>query len=425
MTTTGISAQDRPEPVTAGQAAMFLASQKDPTGCSFTTEFTASVHGPLDRARVARAARALTAGTPALRLRMTIDPWTGEVVHSFSDQPLEVTWHTAAEDELPALLAAQTRRPVETDDEPLARLVVAEHRPGHHSVALIIHHLAMDGLSQIPLLRRLGLALAGRPHHEPEALYREAVRRVRDAERTAVREDRAHWHARVPSALELPRWDGPGARPDGTPQRPGPSGTLRRTLSASCAHGLIRRADEAGTRLTHLLTAAVHHAAPVRSGSPMAVCGAASVRPRKGAVGEVIGCFINEVPLLAQVAPGQSVIDTARAHQAGWREDLRRRNFPFAQLAARVAQPVPGEAAAIDSVVVSHRQLPSTLTWEHDGLRFSSRLHQRYPAAKTELAVRFFQDAGALTYEVQWGRDLPEGLGELFCARLLAVLQGL
>ncbi|MGW2047287.1 condensation domain-containing protein [Streptomyces sp. NPDC001858] len=425
MTPARGSGQDRPEPVTAGQAAMFLASQKDLTGTSFTTEFTASVEGPLDRARITAAARALTAATPSLRLRMTIDEWTGHVVQSFSDEPPEIDWHTAAEEDVPALLADALRQPVETDDGPLVRLVSAKHGAAGHSVALIIHHLAMDGLSQIPLLHRLGLALAGRPRHEPEERYRQAVRWIRKAEEEAGRADRDHWRERVPSDLVLPEWDAPECRgADRNAAVPARQGAQRGMVPASSVRRLTSTAARTGVRMSHLLTAAVQHATPVRPGGPMAVCNAVSVRPRSGELADVIGCFINEVPLMGQVRPGSSILDTARAHGHRWREDLRRRSFPFAELATRVTRSSRGDTAELDSIVVSYRQLPRTIDWKEGDLRFSSSLYQRYPAAKTEIAVRFFHDGDSLEYEVQWGRNLPEGVGEHFSVRLGAVLRG-
>ncbi|WP_225809698.1 condensation domain-containing protein [Streptomyces spinosus] len=415
-----------PEPATAGQTSLFYAAEKDPSGSSFTTDFTVTVDGPLDRERVRRAAALLTAATPSLRLRLTIDDWTGEVVQSFCDDPLDVEWHTIAEDEVPALVARSDAEPIEADDGPLARLVVAEHGSGRHTVSLVIHHLAMDGLSQIPLLRQLGAALAGRPRHQPVEVYRRAVREVRAAEEAALRDDRDHWYERVPSTLVLADWKTPAVRGAGTGGAPAEApGCRREALPPEAAKQLAIAATRSGVRVSHLLTAAVHHAAPVRPGGRTAVCNAASVRPRHGELADVIGNFVNEVPLLAAIEPDRSVVDTARSHRQRWSKDLRKRTFPFATLATRIPPPRPGRAPALDSVVMSYRRLPRGIGWEDGGLSFSSSLYSRYPTAKTEIAVRFFHDGDELEYEVQWGRNLPAGAGEEFRVRLAAALRTL
>jgi hypothetical protein len=151
------------------------------------------------------------------------------------------------------------------------------------------------------------------------------------------------------------------------------------------------------------------------------VCTAAAQRPPGPGGQRAVGCFINQVPLVADRRDADTVTAIAEREDAGWREDLRRRYFPFTDLARR-ADPGGLAPSRLDSVMVGYRATPPTLHWRSGDVTCSADLTNRYGAPKTELCARFFDCGHEMQCEVEWADRLPEGAGEQFASVLAASL---
>jgi hypothetical protein len=138
---------------------------------------------------------------------------------------------------------------------------------------------------------------------------------------------------------------------------------------------------------------------------------------------DVIGCFVNQVPLRARREPGDLLPDLVARENIRWNTDLRRRNFPFLDLASHMSCPAH-EPARLDTVMLGYRRTPRDVQVRRHGLTCSASLKFTYLAQKTDLSVRFFDFGTELECEVQWGERLPDWAGNEFLGALEVALAG-
>lgn len=179
----------KPLPATAGQAGIFFAEQSKPTGCAYSAAMVADVHQTLDPPRLAAACHRLATATPALRLRFGIDDSTGEVIQWFENEDLELEWHEApgaSRDEVTRLIDRITARPFEIDEGPMTRFAIVVTDERRASIAIVSHHLTLDGVSYLRLARRLCESIEGGLEPDAEMGYADLVGRVLDAQGDGV-----------------------------------------------------------------------------------------------------------------------------------------------------------------------------------------------------------------------------------------------
>jgi hypothetical protein len=405
------------EPLTRCQAALFFAEAKA-GGAGYNIPMRVDVRGPVTDEQLVAACRKVHRATPALRIRAGIDGWTGAIVSRFASGEPVVARHRCDVAGTPLaadLLHLASDEPFEVDDGPLVRYLVIRTDARCASVALIAHHLVLDGLSYINLARRLTQAVTGPVTPEEPQTYLRLVRHVRDAEDHARHADRAFWLSQLPDDLlctpQLP------ANPETDDRAGGKTSTV---LDAASVAALKATAAAHNVRLFHILSAAVHHALPATATPTTVVCATTSLRTADS-FGDVTGCFVNQIPLVARTRYGATVNDIVASEGAQWTAALRRRNFPFLDLANHVHRRNP-TPLTLDSVMISYRKTPRSIEWSNGEVTCSTNLYYGYTQAKTELEVRFFDHADQIGCEVHWGRHLPSAAGKQFSDELAAAL---
>lgn len=392
--------------VSHSQASIFFAEVGAAQAGPYNVVVRVDVTGAIGDDEGIRACRALVAATPVLRLRIGVSPRNGELVSFFGDEAVEV--EVAAEEE--GLVDAFILRPFEVDEGPLVRALITRTSAGTMIVRMVMHHLVVDGVGHNRLTERLAELLAGRPV-EPEAErdYTDLVEWVRAQELAAREQDRAYWEDRL-AEVDLAETPVPVTGVE----RP----AARRVLVAGpeTTAGIADTAEVEGRSVFQLLTAAVHAALPV-SGKAAAVGIAATQRPRGARGARVCGSFVNEVPLIAVCHEGDGPLDVVRVAGDRWAQDLRRRNYPLLDLAGELGARgiVP---AALNRVMASYRTDPVRRTWYGPGRVCTGELAFASPAAKTDVAARFFAGPDGMSTEVQWSGRLLDGAGARVAAAL-------
>jgi hypothetical protein len=411
-------------PATPGQASLFFGAQRAVSDCAYNVPTVVEVRGQVSDTELLAACRRLVDRTPALRLRFGLDSRTGRVVQWISAEHPEIDFVEQTPDQAQPIADYAEYRALEAfepDEGALCRLLAVRRGPWDAAIIVVTHHLIIDGVSHPELARRMGDAVADALAEQPDEQYAELVRHVLKVQAESRDRDHDHWAGRLPAGSRLPSWRSP-ATADFADREPAGVADGRRLVALGSTATRRTAADAEGVGLFCYLVAAIHRSMPVTGGDLSAVCAATSVRPRSGSHDAVTGCFINEVPMLADPATDGSIRELAVAGAPGWKGDLRRRTYPFVDLASRVARDGDAKALRMDSVIVSYRRSPRILTWRRNDLSFSADLYPRYPMAKNEISVRFFHRPDSLEYEVQWGRNLPIGHGEAFTADLASAL---
>lgn len=402
--------------VTCAQAGIFFAEEKTLTEGSYNLTTRISVRGQITDGDLAAACRGLALATPALRIRLGIDEGTGEVMFWFSPAEIEIAIHrdVASRRDADVIIDAATRRGFDVDEGPLARFIIVLHGSRSATVVLVAHHLVMDGLSNARLTERFTRGIANPVDLDDPRDYLGLVRHVRRAEAGSRDVDRGYWFDRIRPDLM------PSVNPS---QTPAAAKATRRLLpvTAASASALNARAELAGVSLFKVLIAAVHSVLPGPGSGQSVVCVAASQRPVGAGRSDSIGCFVNEVPLVATRTGTDTIEDLIERESPRWSADLRRRNFPFVDLANRVSQP-GRPAMALNTVMLGYRRTPRSVCWSNGTITCSADLNFRYLTAKTDLSIRFFDYDDYLECELQWSERLPDQVGDQFSNDLAVAL---
>lgn len=414
---------DRLLPSTCSQASLFFAEEKARVGGAYNIATRIDVEGPLDDHDLVVACRRLHAAIPALQVRFCLDPWTGEVKYRFGTEPPEIQMHDcrdeiAAAAGVEAIADQAARQPFDVDEGTLSGFSVIRIAPGRAAVILVAHHAIMDGLSHARFTERFARCLTGPIEQDDPARYAELVLRIREAEQQARMLDGDYWRERIPADLAARAALSANVSPDPTP-------LSRHTVvvDRESTGRLIAIGRQAKVSLFKVLVAAVHCCLPRTDSAETVVCAASSQRPPGLGYDDVIGCFVNQVPLRARRGPGDWLPDLVGRESARWDTDLRRRNFPFLDLAAHMSRPAR-ESARLDSVMLGYRRTARDVQVHRHGVTCSASLKFTYLAQKTDLSVRFFDFGEELECEVQWGERLPDWVGNEFLGGLEVALAG-
>jgi len=343
-------------PLSPVQQGMLYHSLLEPGGGAYLAQVLYRLRGDLD---VDALRRALERTLEAYTVLRTAFVWEG------LDEPLQVVsrrveapLRQVSADSLPGGLEELTRRDrdagLKLAAAPLTRFTLVSSGDGaEHHLLWTFHHLVLDGWS-VPLVVRRILALYqaladGRP--EPALPrprpYRDYIARLgsRDAEAGA-----AFWR-RLMAGAELPTPLGPAAEPS-----PGAAGSHRGehrvTVDPAVADSLEKMARRRHLTVSTLLQGAwallLSRYARSRdvtfgvttSGRPADLSGAE----------EMVGLFINTLPLRAQADPGAGLFDWLAGLQAQGLEAREHDATPLVEI-ARLAGAQAGDGL-FDSVLV-------------------------------------------------------------------------
>ena len=407
-------------PTTAGQAAVWYADQRREANGGYNATIVWTINRDVAAAEIAAAWSRICAETPALAVRIGLNS-DGVVVQWLSTEELSQEYvdfqeSPDGETEAATFLADRSGQAFDTDGGPLARLVVARVRRDVVVVTLVAHHLIIDGVSQVYLARRFAAALQAFDGKRPSQHYADLIDIVRQAGSRRHAADRVYWSERLAGFLNGADWFAAGRAGD-TGVR---AGYRRGALVGDGLTSLSAAAHDLGVGVYLLVAAAVHRAMAIACAGRTVVCSAVSVRPAGGAHDDVVGCFINLIPLTARHVPGETLAELVRRESAGWREDHRHRNFSLLDVAGTggMASAVPNR---LDRAFFSYRETDPTLTWTGSGRDVSAQLFTKYPTTRSNLTVRFLRGADRFHYEIEWSTATPWGV--VFADDLEAWLQ--
>nr|WP_239543353.1 amino acid adenylation domain-containing protein [Micromonospora terminaliae] len=293
-----------PPTLSPPQRRLWFMDQLAPSSAPYNIAVAHRLHGPLDTAALGAALRAVAERHDVLRWRI---PQTGGVPYAVREEPTDVavpvvdlTGAADAEAELATMLAAGAGHTFDLATGPPWQVTVYRLAPDIHVLAITLHHAVFDGWSEALLYDELAAAyarvVAGAPPAGPplQATYADYAvwRAERDRRRGAA--DLAWWTdhlAGAPTVLDLPR------------DRPRPA--VQTYAGVEAAVRLTEAADRAvrdlaarrGTTVAAVLLAGFGELLHRLTGADDHVLGAIVADRRLAAFDDVIGFFIDTVPV--------------------------------------------------------------------------------------------------------------------------------
>ncbi|WP_278265689.1 non-ribosomal peptide synthetase [Nocardia sp. AG03] len=298
------------------RSLLALGDLLDESVHAYVIQLVADLTGPLDPARLRRAADTVLARHANLRSAFVTaaDGTPVQLVDAHVAAPLRVL-DGIAESDLPALLAADQRTGFDPEQAPLLRFTVHSTGSGRHHLVLTGHHILLDGWS-MPLLMKELLVLYA-TDGDPAALP--AVRPYRDYLAWLTRQDRALAERAWAEALT-------GVRPTVLAPEltwPPASGTgfglCEFVLDAERTAALTALATAAEVTANTVFQTAWGLVVAATTGDSEIVFGAtvSGRPPQLDGVGEMIGLFVDAVPVRVRVdGTAHALLREVQAEQA-------------------------------------------------------------------------------------------------------------
>ncbi|MGW0179667.1 amino acid adenylation domain-containing protein [Nocardia sp. NPDC003345] len=296
-------------PLSPMQSGIHFHSTYNPdAGDNYTVQTVIGFSGPLDGARLRRAAQALVDRHDILRaafVETAAGPCqivAGHVEARFREIELPADGATPAA--AARIAAADAATAFDLSEPSLIRFTLLRVEPGVHQLFVTNHHVILDGWS-MPLLMRELLEFYGAPEliglAEPAPSYRDYLAWLGRQDHTASTEAWAREYADVDAPTRVTRGGGvPGSAT---------AGEVRAELPPDRFGVLSRIAADAAVTVNTTVAAAWALNLRVLTGDTDIVFGSAvSGRPPElPAVDRTLGMFLNTIPVRVRLDPAESI----------------------------------------------------------------------------------------------------------------------
>ncbi|NKI92316.1 non-ribosomal peptide synthetase [Rhizobacter sp. SG703] len=328
-------------PLSPMQAGMLFQTLVDGGGVAYRTQLRVDLDG-LDVARFRSAWTTVLARHEVLRSGFIAQPPLQWVARR-ADLPWSVQdWRGRGAAEVDHFAQAELSAPLDLAQPPLMRVALLRTRDDRHHVVWTVHHLLLDGWSSSLLLGEVLRAYDGATLPPPLGRFRDHIAWLLARDPAA---GEAHWRAQL-ARLEAPTQLASALRKPAAP-RPGQGG-LRRTLAVQPLVGAARR-----ERVTiNTLVQAAWALVLARCTGQRTVCFGSTVAGRPAELPgaqQMLGLFINTLPVLATLRPAQRLGDWLRELQAQGLAAREHEHTPLVEIQRWAGQ---GGQALFDSLLV-------------------------------------------------------------------------
>ncbi|MFB7677064.1 amino acid adenylation domain-containing protein [Kitasatospora purpeofusca] len=337
-TPTPDTAAVRTAPASGLQRGLWFLDRLDPGAVTYTTPWTYEVTGPLDLDLLARALDAVTARHEALRTTFALHPdGPRQHVHPGLAVPLAVTdLRTLPEEERDAraeeLIATRAAEPFDLAAGPLLRAEALRLADERTTLLFVVHHIIWDGWSADLFERELTdhyrAFLDGRTPDAPAlgTQYADWAEEERD---TSYEEHLAYWKDRLDGAPTL--LDLPGDRPRPA-ERGERGGTEHFGLAPGSAARVRELAEQEGVTPFTVQVAAFALLLNRWTGADDLLVGTPVTTRNRPELADLLGYFVNLLPLRIRLAPDASFRGLLADIQDGAFDAFGYLDLPFDQL---------------------------------------------------------------------------------------------
>ncbi|WP_230882206.1 non-ribosomal peptide synthetase [Planomonospora sp. ID91781] len=269
----------------------------------YTAQLTLDLEGPLDAARLRRAAERLVARHPVLRASFELR--AGEPVQ-LVHRRVEVPWRRVAGADPERVAAEERERRFDPARPPLVRFALVGLGPERYRLVFTNHHIVLDGWST-PLLAAELLALYTGEEPAPAPPYKEYLAWLAGQDRAAAREA---WRRSL-AGLDGATLVAPALAASAVPV---PPERVTAELGSEVSRGLTALARACSTTLNTVVQAAFGLLLAQLTGRDDVVFGGTvSGRPPElPGVERMVGLFVNTLPVRVRLRPDEPLGDLLR-----------------------------------------------------------------------------------------------------------------
>ncbi|MDJ0429704.1 non-ribosomal peptide synthetase [Rhodococcus qingshengii] len=432
-----ITAVDRPEriPLSYAQARIWFLNQMDPGSPAYNVPAAISLDGALDVPALEAAVLDVIERHEILR---TVFPDSGTGPHQVIQDAFTSLEYGNADTREPAELAREfASRGFDITTQAPVRALLLESTPQHHTLVIVIHHIAADGWSIAPLMKDVLTAYVARSSgHAPEftplevhyadfAIWqREALGSVDESE-SVLGAQASYWRETLRGAPELIDLPSDRARP--------------RTQSLSGAHTAVSL--PAHTRIAVEAVAGANAATPFMvlhaayavllsrlSRSTDIVIGSPVAGRGHRVLDDLVGMFVGTVGLRTTVDPGSTFVDVLRTVRSVDLDAFAHADIPFEQVVDVVAPTRTTDRHPVFQTMISFHGAHPT-TWDLPGL--AVRAHEITPdIAKYDLQFTVVEqtaeEGGGYEASLTYAKDLFDtDTAESFAVMLETIVETL
>ena len=420
------SAEAADYPLSRAQRRLFALDRMRPGATAYLIAGAFRLDGALDAAALSRALDATIARHEALRtaFRM-IDGVPRQIVLPPVEGLLRLR-DVADEAALAVACAAVAEAPFDLAEAPLLRAELLRLGPDRHVLAFAVHHIVADGVSLGLILDDLEVAyhaaLAGAPALLPPAAfqYRDHAAREASLEGTPRwQASRDWWHRHLEGPLPL--LDLPASRPPPA-RRDGRGGHMPFAIDATVAARLDALARAQGATTFMLLLAAKAALYHRLTGATDIILGSVSGHRDVAELAQVVGCFVNPLPLRIVIAPRSSFASLLDQVRGVVLQALDHADYPFDALVRDLRAGADPARKPIFDVGLSWNALPHRARQDVAGCAMVP-LDAGDPAAKYDLLLIAAPAAdGGIAGVFEYAADLFDAAAVAELVRRLAAL---
>ncbi|HSF39029.1 MAG TPA: condensation domain-containing protein, partial [Thermoanaerobaculia bacterium] len=403
-------------PLSFNQRSLWFLYRLAPESPAYNIAGAARLHGA-DAAALGRALQGLVDRHPMLRATFADTP-DGPVqsVAERAEAAFEIVDATGWSDAtVHGRLQAEAFRPFDLSAGPLLRAALLQ-RGGEAFLALAVHHIAADFWSMTVLARELGALAAGEAPPPPAALYTDFARRQEQLLAGPAGERLwEHWRERLAGTPQL---DLPTDRPR-RPVQTLSGGSRTVPPSAERAEAVLRLAADHGSTPFVALLAAWQAVLSRWSGQEEFLVGTPMAGRSAREQRDVVGYFVNPVPLRADLAGDPTVGELVTRARSTALDALAHQDFPFALLAERLQPERDPSRPPLMAALLTFEKAPAPelaalaafavavpgVRLDLGGLSLES-LPLDPPAAQLDLSLVAAELPDGLALFLQWDADL-------------------
>ena len=345
-----LTPQKRPDriPLSLAQQRMWFVNRLNPDAADYNIPLGLRLRGSLDESSLTAALMDVIERQEILR---TVYPDSVQgpyqkILPVSEAVPQLITRTVGSEDELLEMCVELATEGFDVTAAPPLRAMLLEIAPDDHVVLLVIHHIAADGSSLVPLATDLmtaytarvaGAAPAFRPlsvQYADYAIWQRGVMGSEDDPDSLASRQISFWRehlAGMPELLDLPT-----DRPR-TDKRSVAGGEVTFTIPAELQAQLQALARENDTTMFMVVHAAYSILLARLSGSDDVAVGTPTAGRNASAVDGLVGMFVNTLVLRNTVDMSSSFVSTLAAAKSADLAAFNNADLPFEQVVEAVA----------------------------------------------------------------------------------------